>query len=102
MVIHFEICVVYYLPIFYKAKKVTRLNFCFVSLFVCQSFALFSSVFCQQLRYIYNRIVKIMKVYIERNSLQVGLIRYSKKMLTLFTLFLLSDGFNAKSPTERK
>ena len=45
MVIHFEICVVYYLPILYKAKKVTRLNFYFVSLFVCQSFVLFSSFF---------------------------------------------------------
>ena len=45
MVIHFEIWVVYYILILYKAKKVTRLNFYFVSLFVCQSFALFSSFF---------------------------------------------------------
>ena len=43
MGIHFEICLVYYLLISYKVKKVTRLNFYFVSSFVCQSFALFSS-----------------------------------------------------------
>ncbi len=69
MGVHFEICRVYYLLILYKVKKVTRLNFDFVSLFVCQSFALFS--FCQPLRYTDNRIVNIMKVYIERNNLQV-------------------------------
>ena len=77
MGIHFPICPVYYLQILYKVKKVTRLNFYFVSLFVCQSFALFSS-FCQLLRCTDNRIFNIMKVYIERNNLQVELIRYSK------------------------
>ena len=77
MGIHFEICLVYYLLILYNVKMVTRLNFYFVSLFVCQSFALFSS-FCQLLHYTDNHIVNIMKVYIERNNLQVELIRYSK------------------------
>ena len=77
MGIHFPICLVYYLQIFYKVKKVTRLNFYFVSLFVCQFFAL-SSPFFQLLRYTGNRIVNIMKVYIKRNNLQVELIRYSK------------------------
>ena len=77
MGIHIEICLVYYLLILYKVKKVTRLNVYVVSLFVCRSFALFSS-FCQPLRYTDNRIVNIMKVYFERNNLQVVLIRYSK------------------------
>ena len=66
--------------VLYKVKKVTRLNVYFVSLFVCQSFALFSS-FCQPLRYTDNRIVNIIKVYIERNNLQVELIGYSNKCL---------------------
>ena len=70
MGIHFEICLVYYLLILYKVKKVTRLNFYFVSLFVCQYLDLFSS-FCQLLRYTDNRIVNMMKVYIERNNLQL-------------------------------
>ena len=66
MGIHFEICLVYYLLILYKVKKVSRLNFYFVSLFVC----LFSS-FCQLLRHTDNRTVNMMKVYIERNNLQL-------------------------------
>ena len=36
-------------------------------------------------RYADKRIVNIIKVYIERNNLQVELVRYSKNMLTLFT-----------------
>ncbi len=76
MGIHFEICLVYCLPILYKVKKFTRLNFYLLSLFVCQSFAF---RFCQLLCYTDNRIVNIMKVYIERSNLQVELKRYSKK-----------------------
>ena len=70
MGIHFDICLVYYLLILYKVKKVTRLNFYFVSLFVCQSFAVFSS-FCQLLLCTDNRIVNVMKLYIERNNLKL-------------------------------
>ena len=36
--------------------------------------------FCQLFRYADNRIVNIMKVYIERTNLQVGLIRYCKNV----------------------
>ena len=47
-----------------------------------------------RLRYADNRIVNIMKVYIERTNLQLELIRFSKQMLNLFTFtFLRSDGF---------
>ena len=48
-------------------------------MFVRQSFASFSS-FGQLLRYADKRIVIIMKVYIERNNLQVELIRYCKNV----------------------
>ena len=41
-----------------------------------------------------------MKVYIERNYLQVELIRYRKKLFS--RLLLRSDGFSALSLTERK
>ena len=44
----------------------------------------------------------IMKVYSERNNLQVELIRCRKKCLLYSRLLLLSDGFTAISPTERK
>ena len=76
MGIHFEICLVYYLLILYKVKKVTRFNLYFVSLFVRPSLCLVR--FCELLRYTDNRIVNIMKLYIERNNLQVELIRNSK------------------------
>ena len=38
-----------------------------------------------QLLYADKRIVKIMKVFIDTNNLQLELIRYSKKNFTLFT-----------------
>ena len=38
------------------------------------------------LRYADKRIVNIMKVYIGRNNLQLELIRYRNKRLTLFTI----------------
>ena len=41
--------------------------------------------FGQPLHYAHKRIVNILKVYIERNTLQLELIRYSKPNLTLFT-----------------
>ena len=46
-------------------------------------------------------IVNIMKVYIERNNLQLELIRYRKKCRLCSHLLLRSNGFNAISPTER-
>ena len=46
MGIHFEICLVYYLPILYKVKKVTRLNFYFVRLFVIISHAHCAEIQC--------------------------------------------------------
>ena len=46
-----------------------------------------------------KRIVNINKVYIERNNLQVELIRCCKKCLLYSRL--RSNGFNAISPTER-
>ena len=41
--------------------------------------------FIQLLRYADKQIVNIMKMYIDRNNLQVELMRCSKKMLTLLT-----------------
>ena len=48
-------------------------------------------LFVTKLRYAGKRIVNIMKVYIERNNLQLESIRYSKNILTLFT-FTLANG----------
>ena len=42
--------------------------------------------FGQLLRCAHKRIVNIMKVYIERNNIQVELIRFRKKISTLWTL----------------
>ena len=61
----------------YKVKKVTGLTLYFVSLFVSPSLPLVS--FGQLLHYADKRIVNIMKVYIERNNLQLELIRYIKQ-----------------------
>ena len=60
------------------------------TLFPIQLNWLACSFYCRRhpstlLRYADKHIVNIMKVYIERNNLQLELIRYSKQMLTLFT-----------------
>ena len=68
-----------------------HVTFYLVCLFVSQSLPLVR--FGQLLRYPDNCIVNIMKVYIERNNLQVELIRFCN-FLTLFTLLLRNDGFN--------
>ena len=82
------------------------------SYFVCTSVSL-SSVcqsvipsltlvrFRQLLRYADKRIANIMKVYIERNNLQVELIRLKKYQL-YSCLLLRSEGCNAISLTGRK
>ena len=54
-----------------------------------------------QLRYADKRIVNIMKVYIERNNLQLELIRYRNKCGLYSRLLLRSYGFNTISPTEQ-
>ena len=59
--------------------------------------------FDQLLRYIDTRSVNIMKVYIERDNLQVELIRRRKFSFFYSHLLLRSSGSsNATSPTERK
>ena len=50
------------------------------------------------LRYADNRIVNIMKVYIERSNFQLELIRFSKLMFSLFT-FTFCEAM--ESPTKR-
>ena len=47
-------------------------------------------------------VVNIMKVYIERNNLQLELIRYRKNCWLYSRLLLRSDRSNAISPTEHK
>ena len=55
----------------------------------------------QLLRYAYKRIVDIRNVYIEKNNLQVELMRCRNKYLLYSRLILRSDGFNAhRSGTE--
>ena len=56
-------------------------------MFVSPSLCTYSSFFCQRLRYADNRIVNIMKVYIERNNLQVELIRYHKNVDLIHVYF---------------
>ena len=74
----------------YKFKRVTwlpsyfvRLSVCMldICLFVCQLLASFSNIVPsgQLLRCADKRIVNIMKVFIERNNMQVELIRFRKK-----------------------
>ena len=53
---------------------------------VCVSATHFIYLFGQLLRCAHKRIVNIMKVYIERNNMQVEFIRFLKKILTLLTL----------------
>ena len=57
------------------------------SIKLCASVILSTVVFARVRKYRYaaKRIVNIMKVSIERNNLQLELIRYNKKMLSLFT-----------------
>ena len=79
MGIHFEMCLVYYLLIWYKVKKRSHDWISTLLVCLCVSPSLCLVRFCQPLRYTDNRIVNIMIVYIERNNLQVELIRYSNK-----------------------
>ena len=65
------------------------------------SFSSFSSpIYARLLRYADKVIVNIMKVHIERNSLQLELIRYHTNCWLYSRLLLWSDKFNAISPTE--
>ena len=52
---------------------------------VCLLPSLHSVRFGQPLRCAHKRIVNIMKVYIERNNMQLELIRFRKKTSPLFT-----------------
>ena len=70
----------------------------FVYLSVCMSVPRFI-YFGQLLRCADKRIVNIMKVYIERNSMQVELIRSHKKYRLHSRLLLRSLEFNGISPT---
>ena len=78
----------------YQFKKVTWLplfvcdNVC---MYVCQLSASFT-YFGQLLRCAPKRIVNIMKVYIKRNNMQVELIRFRKKISTLFTFTFAKRG----------
>ena len=54
-------------------------------MFVCIRSSLHSVRFGQLLRCTHKRIVDITKVYIERNNMKVELIRFHKKILTVFT-----------------
>ena len=79
-----------------------------LGLFLCLSVCLSISPsfilvhFGQQLHYADKRVVNIMKVYIERNNLQVDLIQCREKGLLYSRILLRSDGFNAMSLTEHK
>ena len=74
----------------YKFKKVTWL-FLFVCVFGCQLLASCSS-FGQLLRCAHKCIVNIMKVYIEKNNMQVELIQFRTKILPLFTFTFAKRG----------
>ena len=54
--------------------------------FVCIRTSLHSVRFGQLLRCVRKHFVNMMKVYIERNNMQVELIRFRKKLATLLTL----------------
>ena len=74
----------------------------YVRFYVCLSVSPSLPLVCfrQLLRYADTRIVSIMKESIERNNLQVELIRHRKKCWLYSGLLLQSDGFNATLPTE--
>ena len=62
---------------------------------VCIRSSLYSVRFGQLLRCAHKRIVDIMKVYIEKNNMQVELIRFRKKYRLYSCLLLRSEEFNA-------
>ena len=59
--------------------------------------SLHSVRFGQLLRCAHRRIVNIMKVYIERNNMQVELIRFRKKISPLFTFTFAKRGIQCDS-----
>ena len=67
----------------------------FVCLFVSSSLHLVR--FGQQFRCADKRIVNIMNVYIERNNMEVEVIRFRKKMLTLFMFNFAKRQFRPSS-----
>ena len=72
-----------------------------LGLFVCLSVLRFLE-FVLVLRYAVKRIVNIMKVSIERNNLQVELIRFRKIMLTFHSRLLLrSEGFTHRTHSRK-
>ncbi len=66
-------------------------NVCMYECQLCASFTYFG----QLLRCAHKRFVNIMNVYIERNNLQVELIRFRKKYHLYSRLLLRSEVFNA-------
>ena len=64
-------------------------------MFVCIRSSLHSVRFGQLLRCAHKRIVNIMKVYIERNNMQVELVRFRIKYRLYSRLLLRSEEFNA-------
>ena len=78
-----------------EKKKTAWLVFSFVPRFHYYAITLLR-YYATQINFI-KRIIKIMKVYIERNKLQLELIRCTK--FFFFYLLLRSDGLNAISPT---
>ena len=79
----------------YKVKNVKWFTFSFAF------FGSFSSLnYAITLHSMDKRMVNIMKVFIERNNLQVGLIRYRTFFWLYSRLLLWSDEFNAISSTD--
>ena len=62
---------------------------------VCIRSSLHSVSFGQLLRYVHKRIANILKVYIERNKIQVELIRFRKQYRLYSSLRLRSEEFIA-------
>ena len=64
-------------------------------MFVCNISSLHSVRFGQLLRCAHKRVVDIMKMYIERNNMQVELIRFREKHRLCSRLHLRSEEFKA-------
>ena len=88
---HFNVCIfdITYLYLYLRRSRDATV---FVLVFGCLLPSLHSVRFGQLLRCAHKRIVNIMKVYIERNNIQVELIRFRKTCRLYSRLRLLVEG----------
>ena len=89
--------------VIYKFKNIKSLPSYLISLYVCffVCVSVSSSLHLVRFGQLIRCADNIMRVYVERNNLQVELIRFRKKYRLYSRLLLRSEEFNATSFTER-